>query len=174
MTTTPDSRIRADWTLPAETAAPPPAVAPDTSTTAGKVRVMEHVASGGQMQMMTRGRGGTLEDDGWSESWTPPSNYNFNWERYDYRIAPPTAPRTALQAAREYTMTAPDKVNASSMARLLVALLQEIDSSPLVIISMRTVGFGDEATPYPTIVQLVDGDPKSMKPGRYRLVRDDQ
>lgn len=158
---TTDSRIRADWTLPAETSAPPPTVTPDTSTTAGKVAVMQHVATGGQMQMMTRGRGGTLDDDGWSESWTPPSNYNFNWERYDYRIAQPPVARTALQLAREFR-TGIKTVDVTSPAGRLCALLSQIDNSIVVTIEhFKLPHYG--AT-----------KPEDLQPGRYRLVRDDQ
>lgn len=167
MTTTPDSRIRADWTLPAETAAPPPTVAPDTSTTAtpdtsttaGKVAVMQHVAAGGQMQMTTRGRGDSFDDDGWSRPWCPPGNYNFNWERYDYRIAPPPAPRTALQAARERAaMVPPTGGDADNSVR---DLLKQIDSC----VTMTVHGDGH--------LKQVHMGLGAMQPGRYRLLRDD-
>lgn len=166
MTPTPDYRIRADWTLPAETAAPPPTVAPDTSTTAtpdtsttaGKIAVMQHVAVGGQVQMMTRGRGASLDDDGWSESWTPPSNYNFNWERYDYRIAPPPVARTALQRARERTRAVlVDEATTGDVQ--LAMLVREIDVAP-------AVWFGSTLLDNCGIV--------GHAPGRYRLVRDDE
>lgn len=160
MTTTPDSRIRDDWTLPAETAAPPPTLgAIDTSTTAGKIAVMQHVAVGGQVQMMIRSRGATLDDDGWSESWTPPSNYNFNWERYDYRIARPPAPKTALQRARA-CRSGMTIVNSESPDGILCCLLADIDYAPVVEVLERRISW-DAA------------DLSALPKGRYRLLRDD-
>lgn len=171
MNTTPDSRIRDDWTLPAETAAPPPTLdAIDTSTTAGRIAVMRAWDRGEDIEVAVRSPGCP-----WRKAYGGVNNIpngDWDWKAYDYRIAPPPVARTALQLARERTMAVLADEAAAGDVQLAV-LVREVDSSPLVIISMRTVGFGDEATPYPTIVQLVDGDPKSMQPGRYRLLRDD-
>lgn len=176
MTTTPDSRIRADWTLPAETAAPPPTVAPDTSTTvtpdtsttAGKIAVMQAAERGERIESTPR----NPRDHAFG-LWSTVTGMAWNWGLQDYRIAPPPVARTALQRARERTrVVIVDEATPGDVQ--LAMLVREVDYSPLVIISMRTVGLGDEASPYPTIVHLVDGDPKAMQPGRYRLVRDDQ
>ena len=152
MTTTPDSRIRADWTLP-------PTVAPDTSTTAEKIAVMQAAERIESTPLNPR-------DHAYGR-WAPVSG----WGLQDYRIAPPPAPRSALQAARKHRSAWKGAHNPDSLH--LEPLLREIDSAPLVLISMHTIGFGTEANPYPAIVQWVDGDPKAMQPGRYRLVRDD-
>jgi len=168
MTTTPDSRIRDDWTLPAETAAPPPTLgAIDTYTTAGKIAVMQAAERGERIESTPR----NPRDHAFG-LWSTVTDMAWNWGLQDYRIAPPPAPMTALQRARERTMVViVDEATPGDVQ--LAMLVREVDSSPLVIISMRTVGLGDEASPYPTIVHLVDGDPKAMQPGRYRLVRDD-
>ena len=172
MTTTPDSRIRADWTLPAETAAPPPTLgAIDTSTTGGRIAVMQAWDRGEDIEVAVRSPGCP-----WRKAYGGVNNIpngDWDWKAYDYRIAPPPVPRTALQRARERTrVVIVDEATPGDVQ--LAMLVREVDSSPLVIISMRTVGLGDEASPYPTIVHLVDGDPKAMQPGRYRLVMDDQ
>lgn len=159
MTTTPDSRIRADWTLPAETAAPPPTTI-DTSTTAGKISVLQHWVEGGQIQMMTRGRHGTGADDGWGEPWRPSEGYRFNWERYDYRIAPPPVARTALQRARDLRSRL-DLVDSMAADGILCCLLTDIDYAPVVEVLERRISW-DAA------------DLSALPKGRYRLVRDDQ
>lgn len=162
MTTTPDSRIRADWNpdgTPYDTADRHlgPMTRIDTSTTAGKIAVMEHVATGGQMQMTTRGRGDSFDDDGWSRPWCPPGNYNFNWKRYDYRIAPPPAPSSALQNARDVIRHRPAAHNPDSLA--MMALVSEIDIAP-------EVWFGEALLDQCGIT--------GAAPGRYRLLRDEE
>lgn len=133
---------------------------PDTSTTAGKVAVMQDAERGKPIQMMTRGRGDSFDDDGWSEPWWPPGNYNFNWERYNYRIAPPPAPRTALQRARDLRSRL-DLVDSMAADGILCCLLTDIDYAPVVEVLERRISW-DAA------------DLSALPKGRYRLLRDDQ
>lgn len=134
----------------------------DTSTTAGKISVLQHYVNGGHIQMMTRGRHGTDADDGWGEPWRPIEGYRFNWERYNYRIAPPPPVRTALQLAREYLKTQPHEISGGSADGRILALVEEIDSC----VTMTVHGDGH--------LKQVHMGLGAMQPGRYRLLRDDQ
>jgi hypothetical protein len=137
----------------------------DTSTTAGKIAVMQaHAADWKSVEVRERSPNGRWEKltDQEPRQGDEPA---WNWWRFDYRIAPPPAARSALQRARGYLETHQD----ASLEELVL----EIDAAPLVMISMQTIGFGAEASPYPAIVQWIEG-PNAMPPGRYRLVRDDE
>lgn len=161
MTTTPDSRIRADWTLPAETAAPPPTLgAIDTSTTAGKISVMAAYNRGEAVQARHLGLA----------EWSVPKTRNdagddpcWDWSMYDYRIAPPPVSRSALQAARRHRSEWKGAHNPDSLH--LEPLLREIDNSVLVEVSPC-----DGSTKMHSFVAMTG----PLAPGRYRLVRDDQ
>ena len=157
MTTTPDSRIRADWTLPADTAAPPPTVAPDTSTIAGKVRVMDASARGESVQQRAIAPFVNATNCDWAAH-----DGEWNWSVFDYRIAPPPAPRTALQAARKHRSAWKGAHNPDSLH--LEPLLCEIDNSVLV-----------EAFPCEGSTKMYSFVAMTglITPGRYRLVRDD-
>lgn len=200
MTTTPDSRIRADWTLPDETAAPVPKTAsevilqrgyeydpsipltneklkayedrvrslqpintsttatPDTSTTAGKIAVMQQA-----------------HDDGWNVQYKfkrKEMDWEFvggrplwDWDSTDYRIAPPAPTRSALQAARECRegMTT---VDVTSPAGRLCALLGAIDAAPDVNVTQSEI--------HGMILDWPAHRMRHITPGRYRLVRDDE
>lgn len=173
MTTTPDSRIRADWNpdgTPYDTADRHlwPMTHIDTSTTAGKISVMAAYERGEPVQARRLGLAEwsvpkTRKDTGDDPCW--------DWSMYDYRIATLPVVRTALQRAREHRSAWKGAHNPDSLH--LEPLLREIDAAPAVMISMQTIGFETEANPYPAIVQWIAGDPKAMQPGRYRLVRDD-
>lgn len=151
MTTTPDYRTRADWTLPAETAAPPPTVAPDTSTIAGKVRVMDASARGESVQQRAIAPFVNATNCDWAAH-----DGEWNWSVFDYRIAPPPAHRTALQRARDVIRHRPAVHNPDSLA--MMALVSEIDIAP-------AVWFGAALLDQCGIT--------GATPGRYRLVRDD-
>lgn len=148
---TADSRIAADWTLPAETAAPTPAVPIDTSTTAGKIAVMEAAARGEMIEYVAR-------------IWTSARREwravgrdcgaTWNWEEYDYRIAPAPASRTALQRTRAYLQTHSDAS--------LEELVAEIDRAPTL-----TLEAGPKRNLHWGAI-----DPNTLQPGRYRLVAD--
>ena len=159
MTTTPDSRIRADWTLPAETAAPPPTVAPDTSTTRGRIAVMQAwVRDWRSVECLDKQKLG--------DKWEPVQEGSpdvvgepaWNWDRYNYRIAPPPAPRSALQAARKHRSAWKGAHNPDSLH--LEPLLREIDNSKTVNIVLDGKG-------------IYHFEHDGIAPGRYRLVRDD-
>ena len=159
MTTTPDSRIRDDWTLPAETAAPPPTLgAIDTSTTAGRIAVMQAwLKDWRSIECLDKHKIG----DRWEPvQGGPPSEIGepmWNWDRYDYRIAPPPVARTALQRARERTRAVlVDEATTGDVQ--LAMLVREIDVAP-------AVWFGSTLLDKCGIV--------GHAPGRYRLVRDD-
>lgn len=158
MTTTPDSRIRDDWTLPAETAAPPPTLgAIDTSTTAGRIAVMQAwLKDWRSIECLDKHKIG----DRWEPvQGGPPSEIGepmWNRDRYDYRIAPPPAQRSALQNARDVIRHRPAAHNPDSLA--MMALVSEIDIAP-------AVWFG-EALLYQCGIT-------GAAPGRYRLLRDD-
>lgn len=154
MTTTPDSRTRADWTLPAETAAPPPTVAPDTSTIAGKVRVMDASARGESVQQRAIAPFVNATNCDWAAH-----DGEWNWSVFDYRIAP----RTALQRARErMRVVLADEAAAGDVQ--LAVLVREIDSSP----TLHIHGSGSQAN-----IDWTKTDSRPLQPGRYRLVRDD-
>lgn len=159
MTTTPYSRIRADWTLPAETAetaAPPPTVAPDTSTTAGKIAVMQQAHDDGRnVQYRFKKKEMDWEFVGGRPLW--------DWDTTDYRIAPPPVARTALQLARERMMAVLADEAAAGDVQLAV-LVREIDSSP----TLHIHGSGSQAN-----IDWTKTDSRPLQPGRYRLVRDD-
>ena len=151
MTTTPDSRIRDDWTLPAETAAPTPSPI-DTSTTAGKIAVMEAYERGEPCEW--RPKQVTEPQVDWQHVGQKPQ---WNWCNTDYRIAPPPVARTALQRARERTRAVlVDEATTGDVQ--LAMLVREIDVAP-------AVWFGSTLLDKCGIV--------GHAPGRYRLVRDD-
>lgn len=154
MTTTPDSRIRADWTLPVETAAPPPTVAPDTSTTAGKVRVMDASARGESVQQRAIAPFVNATNCDWAAH-----DGEWNWSVFDYRIAPPPVARTALQRARA-SRSGMTIVNSESPDGILCCLLADIDYAPVVEVLERRISW-DAA------------DLSALPKGRYRLLRDD-
>ena len=148
MTTTPDSRIRADWTLQS----PPTLGAIDTSTTAGKIAVMQAHERGERVE--ARVRQSTMPN--WYQ--VDAGELVWDWKCSDYRIAPPPAPRTALQRARERTRAVlVDEATTGDVQ--LAMLVREIDVAP-------TVWFGSTLLDKCGIV--------GHAPGRYRLVRDDQ
>lgn len=123
----------------------------DTSTTAGRIAVMQAWDKGHDVEVMFRGDGCP-----WRKAYGGVNNLPngaWNWEKYDYRIAPPPAPRTALQRSRGYLETHQDAS--------LEELVKEIDAAPLVTVSGN-------------YVKQVHFELGSMQPGRYRLVRDDQ
>ena len=135
MTTTPDSRIRADFGLDPI----------DTSTTAGKVAVMQAAERIESTPLNPRDHAYGL--------WAPVSG----WGLQDYRIAPPPA-RTALQRAR----TVAREVVASSAREgdvALCRLVTEIGSSELIYVHHNHPIYTESGQP--------------VTPGRYRLVRDD-
>lgn len=150
---TPDSRIRADWTLPAETAAPPPTAAPDTSTTAGKIAVMQAHERGEKIECKLRN--GALI--GWFSA--DAGELVWDWKNVDYRIAPPPVARTALQRARA-CRSGMTIVNSESPDGILCCLLADIDYAPVVEVLERRISW-DAA------------DLSALPKGRYRLVRDD-
>ena len=166
MTTTPDSRIRADWTLPAETAAPPPTLdaidtsttdTPDTSTTAGKIAVMQAHKRGERVEVRVR----KSAMPNWYQ--VDAGELVWDWKFSDYRIAPPTAPRSALQNARSrMKLVLADEATAGDVQ--LAILVREIDSSPILHIH----GSGSHAN-----IDWTKTDSGPLTPGRYRLVRDD-
>ena len=155
MTTTPDSRIRADWTLPAETAAPVPPLQPiDTSTTTGKVRVMDASARGESVQQRAIAPFVNATNCDWAAH-----DGEWNWSVFDYRIARPPAPKTALQRARA-CRSGMTIVNSESPDGILCCLLADIDYAPVVEVLERRISW-DAA------------DLSALPKGRYRLVRDD-
>ncbi len=174
--TTPDDRLRADWTSSAD--ATPPLHDPlnyyaarktvsideakaiyediDTSTTAGKIAVMQAHASDWRT-VECRKRHGT---DDWSPltegTPLPGDEPAWNWRDYDYRIAPPAPPVTALMRARSVAARIGNSLDEGWIA--LGNVVREIDRAP-------TVWFGVPLLDQCGIV--------GAKPGRYRLVRDD-
>ena len=166
MTTTPDSRIRADWTLPADTAAPPPSLeaidtsttaTPDTSTTAGKIAVMQAHERGERVEARVR----KSAMPNWYQ--VDAGELVWDWKFSDYRIAPPTAPRSALHNARSRMKSVlADEATAGDVQ--LAILVREIDSSPILHIH----GSGSQAN-----IDWTKTDSGPLTPGRYRLVRDD-
>lgn len=144
MTTSPDSRIRADFGLdPIDTST---TVTPDTSTTAGKVAVMQAAERIESTPLNPRDHAYGL--------WAPVSG----WGLQDYRIAPPPAPRSALQAARKHRSAWKGAHNPDSLH--LEPLLREIDNSKTVNIVWDGKG-------------IYHFEHDGIAPGRYRLVRDD-
>ena len=166
MTTTPDSRIRADWTLPVETAAPPPSLeaidtsttaTPDTSTTAGKIAVMQAHERGERVEALVR----KSAMPNWYQ--VDAGELVWDWKFIDYRIAPPPAPRSALQNARSRMKSVlADEATAGDVQ--LAILVREIDSSPILHIH----GSGSQAN-----IDWTKTDSGPLTPGRYRLVRND-
>lgn len=193
MTTTPDSRIRADWHLDAlpgpESTSLPPGVPTraqaghlveqmtpelraemeahwarhepiDTSTTAGRIAVMQAwVRDWRSVECIDKQKLGDKWEPVQDESPEMIGEPAWNWDRYDYRIAPPPAPRSALQAARE-CRSGMTTVDVTSAAGRLCSLLSEIDYSPVVEVLERRISW-DAA------------DLSALPKGRYRLLRDD-
>lgn len=120
----------------------------DTSTTAGKIRVMQYAAENGPQSVELRFRG----DSKWIKCRYDDDIY-WNWIDYEFRIAPT---KTALQRARE--QVARDNLGATDSLKSLVA---EIDSA--VEVTIEHYKF-----PHYSV-----GDPSKLNPGRYRLLRDD-
>ena len=152
MTPTTDSRIRADWTLPAETAAPPPTITTDTSTTAGKIAVMQQAHDDGR-NVQYRFRHKEMD---WEFVCGRPL---WDWDTTDYRIAPPPVERTALQRARDLRSRL-DVVDPAAADGILCCLLADIDYAPVVEVLERRISW-DAA------------DLSALPKGRYRLLRDD-
>ena len=149
MTTTPDSRIRADFGLdPIDTST---TVTPDTSTTAGKVAVMQAAERIESTPLNPRDHAYGL--------WTPVTGMAWNWGLQDYRIAPPTERRTALQSARDLRSRI-TVVNSASAEGIICRLLTDIDHAPVVEVLERRISW-DAA------------DLSALPKGRYRLVRDE-
>lgn len=121
----------------------------DTSTTAGKIAVMQAHAAGQSCERAARM---------WSANvatWCAlgQGDINWNWEEYNYRIAPR---KSALQRAREVQ---PRCAGTSEEGWVcLDNLVSEIDASERVIISSGG---------------LLGTDGRQIKPGRYRMLRDD-
>jgi hypothetical protein len=125
----------------------------DTSTTAGKVAVMQAHDRGERVDVTAKLWPSTSSRQ-WREVGQQPQ---WNWEECDYRIAPPEPARGQLALARECRagMTTAD---VTSPAGRLCTLVAEIDRSP-------AVWFGVSLLDQCGII--------GAKPGRYRLVRDD-
>ncbi len=127
---------------------------PDTSTTAGKIAVMQAYERGEPCEWRPRPLVGPYID------WQPVVQQpQWNWCNTDYRIAPPPAPRTALQAARE-CRSRMTTVDVTSPAGRLCSLLTDIDCAPVVEVLERRISWGAS-------------DLSALPKGRYRLVRDD-
>lgn len=162
--TTPDTRTAADWSaesvahrnISCDTLIDSRVVNPiDTSTTAGKIAVMQAYERG--EAVISRYRKNS--PDSWGVATTKDNEvhrYYWNWKDYDYRIAPPPAQRSALQNARDVISHRPAAHNPDSLA--MMALVSEIDIAP-------AVWFG-EALLYQCGIT-------GAAPGRYRLLRDD-
>ena len=134
-----------------------PAELIDTSTTAGKIAVMQAYERGERIEMNDRDHRGS-----WDEMRKLDGEPDWRWSVLDYRIAPPPAPRTALQAARKHRSAWKGAHNPDSLH--LEPLLREIDSSPVLHIH----GSGSHAN-----IDWTKTDSGPLTPGRYRLVRDD-
>ena len=147
MTTTPDSRIRADWTAEAPAGKESNAWAvlasgraepidtsltftPDTSTTAGKIAVMQHAAQYGAQSIECRKRTSPIREN-FSRLECDTDDIRWNWEFFDYRIAPPPVARTALQRARDLRSRL-NLVDSMAADGILCCLLTDIDYSPVV------------------------------------------
>ena len=169
MTTTPDSRIAHDWgaglaaanllgddplnrqfsTADIKLRPQPTLGAIDTSTTTGRIAVMQASEDGHTIEV--RHRDNPMAE--WFRSDAPV----WNWGECDYRIAPPPVARTALQRARERTRAVlVDEATTGDVQ--LAMLVREIDVAP-------AVWFGSTLLDKCGIV--------GHAPGRYRLVRDD-
>lgn len=137
----------------------------DTSTTAGKIAVMQAHAAGQCCERASKMWAANLAT--WCK--LGQGAIDWNWEEYNYRIAtPPPAerkPRTELEAARGRLKQHPQEVDSDSDAGFLLSLVLEIDASPLVTVS----GAGSQAN-----IDWRKTDSRQLTPGRYRLVRDDQ
>ena len=155
MTTTPDSRIAHDFGLgPIDTST---TATPDTSTTAGKIAVMQAYERGERIQAVTLS-GIELEPRSKADEHGCDRVFSWDWFGYDYRIAPPPVPPTALQMAR----TVARKVAALSAREgdvALCRLVTEIGSSDLVYVHHSCPIYTESG--------------QSITHGRYRLVRDE-
>lgn len=132
----------------------------DTSTTAGRIAVMQAwLEDWRSVECIDKHKLG----DRWEPvQGGPPSEIGepmWNWDRYDYRIAPPPAPRTALQRARDLRSRL-DIVDSMAADGILCCLLTDIDYAPVVEVLERRISW-DAA------------DLSALRKGRYRLVRDD-
>lgn len=169
--TTPDTRTAADWSaesvahrnISCDTLIDSRVVNPiDTSTTAGKIAVMQAYERG--EAVISRYRKNS--PDSWGVATTKDNEvhrYYWNWKDYDYRIAPPPAPRSALQNARSRMKSVlADEASAGDVQ--LEILVREIDSAPILHIH----GSGSQAN-----IDWIKTDSGPLTPGRYRLVRDD-
>lgn len=182
---TPDSRIAHDWHLdalpgPESTSLPPggptraqaghlvgqmtpelrdemeaywaSAEPIDTSTTAGKISVMQQAHDDGRNVQYRFKK----KEMGWEFVGGRPL---WDWDTTDYRIAPPPAPISALQGARDAIRHGDKPRNPDSLA--LEALVNQIDNSIVVTI---------EPFKFPHYGAT---KPEDLQPGRYRLLRDD-
>lgn len=127
----------------------------DTSTTAGRIAVMQAWEEGRDIEVAVLGG-----DSPWRKAHGGLNNLpngEWDWKTYDYRIAPPPPVKTALQAAHEYLKKNPDMPDSNTASKALMDLLVFVDSSPTVTITEQGIRWS-----------------VNMKPGRYRLVRDDE
>lgn len=168
--TTPDTRTAADWSAesvahrniscdtlidsrvvnPIDTSA---TATPDTSTTAGKIAVMQQAHDDGRnVQYRFRRKEMDWEFVGGRPLW--------DWDTTDYRIAQPPALRTALQRARDLRSRL-DTVDSMAADGILCCLLADIDYAPVVEVLERLISWDAAAL-------------GALPKGRYRLVRDDQ
>lgn len=121
----------------------------DTYTTAGKIAVMQAHAAGQSCERAAK----LWHADAATWCGLGQGNIDWNWEDYNYRIAPR---KSALQRAREVQ---PRCAGTSEEGWVcLDNLVSEIDAAPAVY-------FGANL-----IAQCALGE---MRPGRYRLIRDD-
>lgn len=138
---------------------PSSAPAIDTSTTAGKIMVMQAYERGAAIEEFYRGD--ELQQYPWRtihkelETIDYPNGL-WNWDKFEYRIA---SIKTPLQRARD-AVSRMSVVDSQSDSGRLSVLVSEIDAAPVVEIK-EGVGF---YTHIP--VGLVVG-------ARYRLLRDD-
>ncbi len=152
-----DARIAADWgdesaahrNITCDTMIDARVVKPiDTSTTAGKIAVMQAYDRGEAVQAKVAGRNYWSLPRKRSDTGDGPC---WDWTLYDYRIAPPEPTGTALDAAREYMRDTPPTGDTADQK--LRDLVKYIRSCPVDEIR-GTIGL-------------------SVQPGRYRLVRDE-
>ena len=173
MTTTPDSRIRSDFGLPpgvptrAQAGHLVDQMTPqlrtemeaywaraepiDTSTTAGKIAVMQAHERGERIECTVK----SMFEKVWGAAATP----TWDWNKMDYRVAEAVAEPSALCIAREQCASL---VMTVSVRELLCSLVREIDASYSITIAAGPYG-ADAAASFM----------RKLAPGRYRLLRDD-